>query len=110
MTEYLLVKGDDAPQLKVTLTRDETGDIIDLTNKTAVFKFRKRGTSTVLATLSDIASPDNNTAGIAIFQWGFETLDIGAGNYEGEVEITDDETGRIETVYETIKFVVREDF
>jgi hypothetical protein len=110
VSTYYLVQGDDAPQIQVTLTRDETGAIIDLTNKTAVFKFRKKGTELVLATLSDIASPSNNEAGIAIFQWGTTDLDISPGLYEGEIEITDDATARKETVYEKFEFQVREDF
>lgn len=110
MTTYYLVQGDDAPQIKVTLTRDQTGDIIDLSARTAVFKFRKKGTETLLATLSDVASASNNSNGIAIFQWGTTDLDIAPGIYEGEIEITDDENSRKETVYETIEFEVREDF
>jgi hypothetical protein len=110
VTEYLLVQGDDAPQIKVTLTRAETGAIIDLTNKTAVMKFRKNGTERLIATLSDIASAANNEQGIAIFRWGTTDLDGSPGLYEGEIEITDDLTGRVETVYEKMDFRLREDF
>lgn len=110
MSTLYLVQGDDAPQIQVTLTRDQTGDIIDLTDKTAVFKFRKKGTETLIATLDDVANPTNNAAGIAIFKWGTTDLDIPSGLYEGEIEITDDLTSRKETVYEKVEFQVREDF
>ena len=110
MTTYYLVQGDDAPQIKVTLTRDTTGEIIDLTDKTAIMKFRKKGTNTLLSTLPDVAGAANNAQGIAIFQWDSDDLDISHGIYEAEVEVTDNETGRVETVYERIEFSVREDF
>lgn len=109
MSNFYLVKGDDAPPLQVALTRDVTGEIIDTTNKTVVFKFRKRGAAAVLVTLSDISVASQKLNGIAIFEWGLTDLDIAAGNYEAEIEITNS-IGRIETVYEVINFSVREDF
>ena len=110
MTTYYLVQGDDAPQIKVTLTRDETGTAIDVSNATVRLKFRKKGTDTVLATLTSGASTSEAENGIAIFVWGSTDLDINSGNYEAEVEISYTSTGVVETVYETLDFVVREDF
>jgi hypothetical protein len=109
VSTFYFVQGDDGPQLKVTLTRDETGEIIDTTGKTVVWKYRKKGSTTLLGTLSDISSAEQKEAGIAIFQWGPTDLDIAAGNYEAEIEITDT-TGLVETVYELIEFSIREDF
>ena len=109
MTTYYLVQGDDAPQIKVTLTRDVTGDIIDLTGATVRFKMRKKGTNTVLITRTSASNDAQKEAGIAIFEWGDTDLDINAGNYEGEIEISY-ASGIVETVYETLDFVVREDF
>lgn len=110
MTTYYLVQGDDAPQIKVTLTRDNTGDIIDLSDATVRLKFRKKGTGTVLTTLTSVAPDDDKIEGVAIFVWGATDLDIPAGNYEGEVEISFTSSSTVETVYETLDFVVREDF
>lgn len=109
MTTYYLVQGDDAPQIKATLTRDVTGDIIDLTDATVRLKMRKKGTDTVLITRTSASNASQKEAGIAIFEWGDTDLDLNAGNYEGEIEITYS-TGIVETVYETLDFVVREDF
>lgn len=109
MSTFYFVQGDDAPQLKVTLTRDETAAVIDTTGKTVVFKYRRKGGTTPLGTLSDSSSAQQKEDGIAIFQWGTTDLDIAAGNYEAEVEITDS-TGLVETVYELIEFSIREDF
>ena len=108
MTVYYLVQGDDAPQIKVTLTRESTGLAIDLSDSTVVLKFRKKGANTVLSTLTSIAPSEDKPDGIAIFSWGSTDLDISAGNYEGEIEITSQ--GVTETIYETLDFVVREDF
>lgn len=110
MTVYYLVSGDDAPQIQVTLTRDSSGDAIVLTDKTAVMKFRKKGTNTVLATITDSGDASQSAAGVAIFQWGSTDLDINDGLYEAEVQITDDTSNQVETVYELIEFRVREDF
>ena len=110
MTTYYLVQGDDAPQIKVTLTREATGDIIDLSDATVRLKFRKKGTSTVLTTLTSVAPADDKIDGIAIFNWGATELDVPAGNYEGEVEILFTLEDVTETIYETLDFVVREDF
>ena len=110
MSTYYLVSGDDAPQIKVTLTRDATGDVIDITDKTVRLKFRKKGTATVLTTITSTSAGSDLTNGIAIFVWGNTDLDITAGNYEAEVEMTDNISGVVETVYETLSFVVRDDF
>lgn len=110
MTTYYLVQGDDAPQIKVTVTRDVTGTAIDVSNATVRLKFRKKGTDTVLVTLTSGASASEAENGIAIFDWGSTDLDIDSGNYEAEVEISYTSTGVVETVYETLDFVVREDF
>ena len=110
MTTYYLVQGDDAPQIRVTLTRDISGDVIDLTNATVLLKFRKKGTSSVLSSLESISTNEDKALGVAVFAWGSTDLDITAGNYEAEIEITYTSSGTIETVYETLDFVVREDF
>lgn len=109
MTTYYLVQGDEAPQIKVTLTRDITGDVIDLTGATVSLKFRKKGATSALVTRTSAANATQQEAGIAIFEWGDTDLDIDPGNYEAEVEVAYD-SGIVETVYETLDFVVRADF
>jgi len=44
----LLVQGDTAPQIKVILTRDDTGLAEDITDAVVKLHFRKKATSTVL--------------------------------------------------------------
>ena len=110
MTTYYLVQGDDAPQIRVVLTRDNTGLAIDVSDATVTLKFRKKGTSAVLTTLTSIAPSEDKPDGVAIFSWGATDLDIPAGNYEGEIEISFTSSSTVETVFETLDFVVREDF
>lgn len=110
MTTYYLVKGDDGPQIRVTLTRDTSGDVIDVSDATVRLKFRKKGTNTVLATLTSIALAQDKPNGIAVFAWGGTDLDIPAGNYEAEIEIHFDTDDVTETVYELLDFVLRDDF
>ena len=107
---YKLVQGDTAPQVKVTLTRSDTGSVIDLTGaSTCQLHFRKKGATTVLFSLSNISGNDDKALGIAVFAFSGSQLDIAAGNYEGEVEVVFN-SGVRETVYETLDFVLRADF
>ena len=41
--------------------------------------------------------------------WNRTTLDIAAGTYEGEIVITYSD-GRVQTVFDRLKFKVRDDF
>lgn len=107
---YKLVQGDTAPQVKVTLTRSDTGSVIDLTGaSTCQLHFRKKNTDTVLFSLSNQSGDIDKASGIAIFVFTGSQLDIAAGNYEGEVEVVFT-SGVRETVYETLDFVLRADF
>jgi len=107
---YKLVQGDTAPQIKVTLTRSDTGDVIDLTEaSTCQLHFRKKNTDSVLFSLSNQSGDSDQALGIAIFAFSGSQLDITPGNYEGEVEVVFT-SGVRETVYETLDFVLRADF
>jgi len=108
---YYLVQGDTGPQLRVTLTREDDGLPVDLSEAVPRFKFRRAGTETVLTTLESSASTDDAQNGVALFIWGNGDLDIEAGRYEAEIEVSfSGGVGEIETVYETIRFLLREDF
>ena len=110
MTEiFKLVQGDTAPQIKVTLTREDTGLVEDLTGATVSLHFKKKGTSTVLFTITGQNTPQEEVAGVAYFVFSSGQLNLDAGNYVGEVEVVF-QTGVRETVYEIIDFVLREDF
>ena len=111
MTEsYKLVQGDTGPQVKVTLTRSDTGSAIDLTGaSTCKMHFRKKNSDTILFSLSNASGSSDQGNGIAIFAFSGTQLDVTPGDYEGEVEVVFN-TGTRETVYETIDFVLRADF
>lgn len=109
MSTINLVQGDTAPQIRVTLTREDTGEAVDITAATTVLKVRRKGTSSVAFTMTNINSSDTTADGVAVFAFGANDLDISPGNYEGEIEVQYDDGG-IETVYETLDFVLREDF
>lgn len=107
---HKLVQGDTGPQVKVTLTRSDTGSAIDLTEaSTCRMHFRKKNSDTVLFSLSNASDATNQGNGIAIFAFSGTQLDVSPGDYEGEVEIVFNDGSR-ETVYETIDFVLRADF
>jgi len=105
----LLVRGDTAPQIKATLTRSDTGTVVDLTDATVQMHFKKRHADTTLFSLNDSAIGTDPENGICLFVFSGSNLDQSAGNYEGEIEVVFNGGAR-ETVYETIDFVLREDF
>lgn len=104
-----LVQGDTGPQVKATLTRSDTGSTVDLSEATTQMHFRRKYNDEVLFSLSDIATGDDPGNGIALFAFSGSQLDIESGDYEGEIEVVFN-GGTRETVYETIDFVLREDF
>ena len=104
-----LVQGDTGPQIKVVMTRDDTGLAEDITDATTTLHFRKKFTDTVLFSMSGISTPDEALAGTAIFVFSNGQLDLDAGEYEGEVEVVFD-TGTRETIYEKLDFTLRKDF
>lgn len=106
-TERLkLVRNDTRPNLVVDIT-DSYGDAIIITGATVVLKFREQGASELTATLTGTVT----AASQATFNWGTapEALEGEPGNYEGEIEITFND-GSVLTVYDTLKFKMREDF
>jgi hypothetical protein len=105
-----LVKDDNGTQVECIVTRDNTGLPVDLTGATALLKFRRVGTSTILFTLTNISDDQVDLeAGQAVFQFSAANLDLPGGLYEAEVEVTFSNSN-IETVYEIIDFQVRADF
>lgn len=103
-----LVQGDTRPQIQVTLTDENTGSPIDISNATCRLKFRAAGGTTVLDTLT--GSVTNGPAGQVVFVWNAGSLNVDPGDYEGEVEVTFPNNAGIQTVYDLLKFKVREDF
>lgn len=105
-----LVQGDTKPQVRVTLTDESSGSPIDITGATPRMRFRAVGSTTVLDTLTGSVLDGAN--GVAVFLWNPTTLDVPAGEYEGEIEVTfaAGQGGGVQTVYDLLKFKVREDF
>lgn len=110
MTTIYLVQGDTGPQIKINVTREDTGDAVNVAGGSASLKVRRKGTDTIAFTLSAADVGDNLQEGTLIFQpSGGEINTISAGSYEGEVELTFSDA-TVETVYESVDIVIREDF
>lgn len=107
MATYKYVQGDTGPQLKITLTNETTNAAVDITGATITLHFRAAGETTVLFS-RDFTITDA-TGGEAVLQWQANDLNQDAGAYEGEIEIVKS-TGLRETVYDKLKFRIREDF
>jgi hypothetical protein len=120
-----LVQGDTKPVLIVSLTDEATGTPISITNATARMYFRAVGSTTILATITgtllvgrlledgsvDSTAPYDvlGAGGRVQFSWGSTDLVQPAGDYEGEIEVTFSDSSK-QTVYDLLKFKLREDF
>jgi hypothetical protein len=104
-----LVKGDERPVIVLTLTDDVTNSPIDLSLSTTTIqvKFRKAGTTTLLSTMN-CSKLSGGTTGQVQFNFSGGVLDVDPGMYEGEIVISFN--GDIQTVYDTLRFTVRENF
>lgn len=103
-----LVQGDTRPQIQVTLTDETTGLPVDISGATCLLKFRAVGSTTLVDTLS--GNVTNGAGGVVVFLWNNTTLNVDAGDYEGEIEVTFSAGQGKQTVYDVLKFKVREDF
>jgi hypothetical protein len=104
-----LVQGDTRPAIVCTLTDEATGAAIGLTGATVRLKLRALGSTTLTATV--VGSVTNAAGGVvAFFPASAPEMLLGEpGDYEGEIEITFSDS-QVQTVYDLLKFKVREDF
>ena len=109
MTTLFLVQGDTGPRVQVDLTRADTGLAVNCSNGTCTMKVRVRGSEATLFTLTATNVGSNLQDGKLIFSFGNNLSSLAAGAYEGEVNVVFSD-GSIETVYEVVDFVAREDF
>lgn len=103
-----LVQGDNLPEVTLTLTDAQTTNPIDLSasTTTVVVKLRAQGGTTVLSTLA--CSKVDAVNGVVKFYFPASTLDVPAGQYQGEIEISFN--GQILTVYDLLQFTLRAEF
>lgn len=98
------VQGDTAPDLRVTLTDQDTGNAIDVSSATVRLYLRLQGGVSVTSITG--TKPGGGTDGVVLFSWPSGSF-AAAGSYESEIEITYS-TGKVETVFDKIKYEARE--
>jgi len=106
----LTLKDSNTAATGLTLDPDDssTWAPIDISDPTIRVKFRALGTSSILDTMTCIkVSPYPN--GLCYMPWNASTLDVTAGTYEGEIELTYT-NGAVWTLFDRLKFKVRADF
>lgn len=117
-----VVAGDTKPEVNLTLkdkntaasgmTLDpddsDTWEVIDLSGATVRVYFRALGGSEILDTLN-CTLVSGGSGGQCFMVWNSDTLDVDAGTYEGEIEITFSD-GNVLTIFDKLKFKVRADF
>ena len=108
-TSFNYVQGDTGPQIRLTLTDDDTGTATNLTGASVTLHFRAAGDTSVLFSRALVVNSDTASSGVAILQWVAGDLEQAAGVYEGEIEIVKP-SGLRTTLYETLRFRIREDF
>jgi hypothetical protein len=117
-----LVQGDTKPQLNFTIRDSATAvdnntvldendsstwAIINITGYVIKLKFKALNSSDVLFTES--LAIISGSGGTCSMIWPADSLDVAAGMYEGELELTDG-SGKVQTVYDKLKFKIREQF
>lgn len=107
-TRIKLVQGDTRPQIKATITDENTGVVVDITGATCIMKFRASGTTDVLSTLTGTVT--DGPAGVVVFAWGPTSLQVPEGQYEGEIQVTFASGSGVQSVYDLLKFTVRAEF
>ena len=101
-----LVKGDELPNIIVTLTDDVANAPFNVSAVTTVVKvkFKAVGGTTTLSTITCT----NLTDGKVQFNFANGVLDVDPGEYEGEIVV--DQNGSLQTVYDVLRFRVRSNF
>ncbi len=104
-----IVQGDTGPQIRCSLTDASTGEPIDLTGAQAFMHVRQVGEEALAFSLPLYINPEFASTGqaIAIFRPG--DWDRDAGEYEAELEVVNTSTGFRQTVFELMRFKLRED-
>jgi hypothetical protein len=109
MTDTIkVVRGDNRPYVTLTFTKSD-GTALDLSagNASVAIKFRSVDSETTSSTLAAVKVNGGST-GTVTFNFPGTELDVPAGWYEGEVQITFG--SERQTIYERLKFLVREKF
>ena len=104
-----LVKGDELPQITLTLTDDVAGSVLDLSASTTSvsIKFKLKGGTSTLSTIPT-SKLTNGSDGKVFFNFAGGVLDVDPGEYEGEIIVSFG--GNLQTVYDTLSFRVRDNF
>lgn len=109
MSSIKLVQGDNLPEVTLALTNLQTSEPLDLSapTTTIIVKLRALGGTTVLSTLTCV-KPNGGSDGVVMFYFPNTTLDIPAGQYQGEIEIS--YNGQYLTVFDLLQFTLRAEF
>jgi hypothetical protein len=108
MNIVYLVRNDNGPQVRTVLTREDTGLPVDLRESTVKLKLKKAGTSAVIAEITAMTLSDFLN-GEALFLFDSTVLANPAGQYKAEIEAAFD-NGNIETVYDELALILRDDY
>lgn len=105
-----LVSGDNKPVIVLTLRDELSGMPYDLTpdSTSVAVRFRMAGAVGAPASTIPCTKLGSGTEGKVQFTFPPGVLDVPAGMYEGEIVIT--EAGQVQTVYDLLRFRVRENF
>ena len=104
-----LVKGDELPNIIVTLTDDVANAPFNVSAASNVVKVKIKavGGTTTLSTITCTNLTDG-TDGKVQFNFANGVLDVDPGEYEGEIVV--DQNGSLQTVYDVLRFRVRSNF
>ena len=104
-----LVKGDELPNIIITLTDDVANTVLDVSASSTIVKvkFKAVGGTSTLSTIT-CSNLTDGSDGKVQFNFANNVLDVDPGEYEGEIVV--DFNGSVQTVYDVLKFRVRSNF
>ena len=102
-----LVQNDTRPSLIATLTDETSGTAINIAGAVPRLKFRALGATVLTDTL--VGTVTDGANGLCLFNWSPLSLAGAPGDYEGEIELTFAD-GKVQTVYDILKFKLRKEF
>jgi len=109
-TTLYYVQSDTLPQIKLTLTNEQTEVPINLTNKKVSIHCKPAtGNGVRFSKEAETTGPADITGGICYINWEDGDLNRAPGNYSAEIEIYDTVAQSRETIYDLITLTIRED-
>ena len=104
---HYIVQGDTGSELTSYLVRQDDGSVVDCSDAVVLLKVKARNTTTPI---TEITGGGVNMATGYIEFLLTTVAALSPGYYEGEIQVTHNGSGYVESVFELIQFQIRAEF